>query len=419
MAGVEMDMVDNNYVDNLPQLVAENKVPMKSIDEAVRRILRIKFRLGLFDQPYVVELPEKERYFAPQSMAVAQKLAEESYVLLKNINNILPLSKEVKQIALIGPLVDNRIDLLGSWEGQGTVETVETLLEGLQKEFIGKAILNVAKGCEFDGKDETGIEEAVQMAMKSDVIIACIGEKKKWSGENASRSTILLPTIQEKLISALKKTGKPIVMVFSSGRPVDFGSIESNSDAILAIWEPGIAGGSPMAGMISGRLNPSGKLSITFPLTTGQIPTYYNMRQSARPKEGKYQDIPTTPKYWFGHGLSYTTYTYGKVKLSAEKIKKNEKLIAEVEVTNTGAMDGKETALWFISDPVATITRPMKELKYFEKKELKAGEKVVFEFEIDPMRDLSFPDSNGLRRLEAGDFHLSINDQKLKFEIVE
>ena len=417
MAGVEMDMVDNNYVENLPALIKEKKVPMKMLDEAVRRILRIKFRLGLFDQPYVVELPEKERYFAPQSMAVAEKLAEESYVLLKNKNNILPLSKEFKQIAMIGPLVDDRIDLMGSWEGQGTAETVETLLEGMQKEFNGKATLNVAKGCEFDGNDESKIDEAVQLAMKSDVIIACMGEKKKWSGENAVRSTIALPAIQEKLIAALKKTGKPIVFVFSSGRPIDFGSIESNSDAILAIWEPGIVGGTPMAGILSGRLNPSGKLAITFPLTTGQIPTYYNMRQSARPGIGGYQDISSEPKYWFGHGLSYTTYSYGKVRLSSDKIKKNEKLIAEVEVTNSGKMDGKETALWFISDPVASITRPMKELKYFEKKELKAGEKVIFKFEIDPMRDLSFPDSNGLRRLEAGDFYLTINGQKLKFEL--
>ena len=419
MAGVDMDMNDNNYIENLPQLVNEKKVPLKKIDEAVRRILRIKFRLRLFDQPYVVELPEKERYFAQQSMTVAEKLAEESMVLLKNKNNTLPISKDVKQIALIGPMVDDRIDLMGSWAGQGTEETVQTLLEGMQKEFCGKATLNVAKGCDFDGINETGFEEAVQMAMKSDVIVACIGEKKKWSGENASRSTIALPAIQEKLICALKKTGKPIVLVLSSGRPVDFGSIESNTDAILAIWQPGIAGGTPMAGILSGRLNPSGKLAITFPLTTGQIPTYYNMRQCPRPNEGGYQDISSEPKYWFGHGLSYTTYSYGTVKLSAIKIKKNEKLIAEVEVTNTGSMDGKETALWYISDPVATITRPIKELKFFEKKELKVGEKAIFKFEIDPMRDLSFPDSNGLRRLEAGDFYITINDQKLKFELVE
>jgi beta-glucosidase len=419
MAGVEMDMVDNNYVETLPQLIAEKKVPMQTLDEAVRRILRIKFRLGLFNQPYAKELPEKDRYFEPQSMAVAEKLAEESYVLLKNKNNILPLSKDFKQIAMIGPLVDNRVDLMGSWAGQGTKETVQTLLEGMQKEFAGKATLNVAKGCYFDGNDESKIEEAVQVAMKSDVVVACMGEKKNWSGENAVRSTIALPAIQVKLIAALKKTGKPIVFVFSSGRPIDFNTIETNSDAILAIWQPGIAGGTPMAGILSGRLNPSGKLAITFPLTTGQIPTYYNMRQSGHPGSGGYQDISSEPKYWFGHGLSYTTYTYGKVKLSATKIKKNEKLVAEVEVANIGSMDGKETAMWFISDPVASITRPMKELKYFEKKTVKVGEKLVFKFEIDPMRDLSFPDNNGIRRLESGDFILNINNQKVKFELVE
>lgn len=419
MAGVEMDMVDNDYVDNLPQLVAENKVPMKNIDEAVRRILRIKFRLGLFDRPYVVELPEKDRYFQPQDMAVAEKLAEESYVLLKNKNNTLPLSKEVKQIALIGPLVDDRVDLMGSWEGQGTPETAQTLLEGMQKEFNGKAVLNVAKGCDFEGKDESGFEEAIQQAQKSDVIVVCMGEKKKWSGENAVRSTIALPAIQERLLNALKKTGKPIVLVLSSGRPVELVGMEPLSDAILEIWQPGIAGGSAMAGILSGRLNPSGKLAITFPLTTGQIPTYYNMRQSARPGIGGYQDISSEPKYWFGHGLSYTTYTYGTVKLSATRIKKNEKVMAEVEVTNTGAMDGKETALWFISDPVASITRPMKELKYFEKKEIRAGEKTFYRFEIDPVRDLSFPDANGLRHLEEGDFYLTIHDQKVKFELIE
>jgi len=419
MAGVEMDMVDNNYVDNLPQLVAEKKVPMKNIDEAVRRILRIKFRLGLFDRPYVVELPEKDRYFQPLDMAVAEKLAEESYVLLKNTKNTLPFSKEVKQIALIGPLVDNRIDLMGSWEGQGKAETVQTLLEGMQKEFDGKAVLNISRGCDFEGSDEAGFEAAIQQALKSDVIVACLGEKKQWSGENASRSTIALPAIQERLLRALKKTGKPLVLVLSSGRPVELAGMEPLSNAILEIWQPGIAGGSALAGMLSGRLNPSGKLAITFPLTTGQIPTYYNMRQSARPGIGGYQDIPSEPLYWFGHGLSYTTYTYGTVKLSSTRIKKDEKLLAEVTVTNTGAMAGKETAMWYISDPVASITRPMKELKYFEKKALQAGEKTVFKFEIDPMRDLSFPDATGLRHLEAGDFYLMINGQKVKFEVIE
>lgn len=419
MAGVEMDMVDNLYVDNLQQLVLEKKIPMSKIDDAVKRILRIKFRLGLFEQPYVIELPEQERYYEPKSMAIAARLAAESMVLLKNNKQTLPLNKSIKKIALIGPMVKDSVNIMGSWEGQGVSEAVETIYEGFEKEFRGKVSLHYAKGCAFEGTDESGFEEAVNVAMQSDVIIVCMGEMKKWSGENASRSTIALPIIQERLVAALKKTGKPIILILSNGRPLELGNLENLSDAVLEIWQPGTAGGSAVAGMVSGRLNPSGKLAITFPLTTGQIPTYYNMRQSARPKLGGYQDIATEPKYPFGFGLSYTNFTYGVAKLSAARFSKNQKITASVEITNSGAMNGKETVLWFIADPVASITRPMKELKFFEKKELKTGEKKTFMFEIDPMRDLSFPDANGMRRLETGDYYLIVNDQKIKFELID
>ncbi|OOG72645.1 glycoside hydrolase family 3 N-terminal domain-containing protein [Flavobacterium sp. A45] len=418
LAGVEMDMVDNVYVDFLPQLVKEKKIPVEKIDDAVRRILRLKFKLGLFDNPYVQELPEKERYYQPESMAVAQQLAEESMVLLKNNNQVLPLSNDIRQIALIGPMVKDSVNMMGSWEGQGIASVVETIMEGFEKEFSGKTTLNYAKGCGFEGTDESGFGEAVQTAQKSDVVIVCLGEMKKWSGENASRSTIGLPAIQHRLLAELKKTGKKIILVLSNGRPIELGDMESLSDAIVEIWQPGIAGGTPLAGIISGRLNPSGKLAITFPLVTGQIPIYYNMRQSARPKIGGYQDISNEPKYWFGHGLSYTSFSYGNVKLSSDKLSKKSKLIAQVEVTNTGNRTGKETVFWYVSDPVASISRPMKELKYFEKSELKAGEKKVFKFEIDPERDLSFPDSNGMKRLENGDFYLTINHQRVKFELI-
>lgn len=419
LAGVEMDMVDNVYIDFLPELVKEKKIPENKIDDAVRRILRLKFKLGLFDNPYVQELTEKERYYQPESMAVAQQLAEESMVLLKNSNQTLPLANDIKQIALIGPMVKDSVNMMGSWEGQGLTSAVETIMEGFEKEFLGKATLNYAKGCGFDGTDESGFDEAVQMAQKSDVIIICLGEMKKWSGENASRSTIGLPAIQHRLLAELKKTGKKIILVLSNGRPIELGDMESLSDAIVEIWQPGIAGGTPLAGIVSGRLNPSGKLAITFPLTTGQIPIYYNMRQSARPKIGGYQDISNEPKYWFGHGLGYTTFSYGNIKLSSDKLSKKSKLIAQVEVTNTGNRTGKETVFWYVSDPVASISRPMKELKYFEKSELKSGEKKVFQFEIDPERDLSFPDSNGLKRLENGTFYLIINDQRVKFELID
>ncbi len=419
MAGVEMDMVDNVYVENLEQLVKENKIPISKLDEAVRRILRIKFRLGLFDHPYVQELAEKDRYYQPESMITAAKLAEESMVLLKNKQHTLPLSRDIKNIALIGPLAKNKIDLMGSWEGQGIADVVETIYEGFEKEYKNKANILYSKGCDFDGNNETQFEAALTIAQQADVVVLCMGEMKKWSGENASRSTIALPTIQERLVSFLKKSGKPIILLLSSGRPVELGKLDTLSDAILEIWQPGIAGGSAVAGLVSGRLNPSGKLAITFPLTTGQIPTYYNMRQSARPKLGGYQDISSEPKYWFGHGLSYTNFSYSNIKLSSSKIKKNEKLIAQIEVTNTGEMDGKETVMWFISDPVASITRPMKELKFFEKKILKVGETMTFKFEIDPMRDLSFPNADGKRLLEGGDFYLIVNNQKVKFELAE
>ena len=418
-AGVEMDMVDNAYIENLPALVKEGKVSMVQIDEAVRRILRIKFRLGLFDKPYVEALPEKDRYYQPSSMSTASKLAEESMVLLKNVNQILPLSKQIKQIALIGPMVKDSINLMGSWEGQGIASSVETLFAGFQKEYKGKANLNYAKGSDFEGNNESGFAEAVAAAQKSDVVVICMGEMKKWSGENATRSTIALPAIQERLVAAIKNTGKPIILILSNGRPIELGRLDNLSDAMLEIWQPGIAGGSAVAGIVSGRLNPSGKLAITFPLTTGQIPTYYNMRQSSRPNQGGYQDISSEPKYWFGYGLSYTTFSYGKVSLSDSIIRKNQKITAQVAITNTGKIDGKETALWFISDPVASITRPIKELKFFEKEELKAGETKIFKFEIDPMRDLSFPDSDGNRYLENGDFYLMIDKQKIKFQLID
>lgn len=420
MAGVEMDMSDKIYQENFQQLVLEKKIPMDKIDDAVSRILRVKFRLGLFDQPYTTVVEESARYLQPESKAIAQQLAAESMVLLKNQNRTLPLASSVKNIAVIGPMAYSKIDLKGAWADSGNEKDIESILEGFQKEFKNTVSIKSAKGCDFEGTNESGFQEAIALANQSDVVIVCLGEKKGWSGENASRSTIALPAIQEKLIMALKKTGKPLVLVLSNGRPLELVRIEPLADAIVEMWQPGNEGGSALAGIISGRINPSAKLSVTFPRTTGQIPVYYNMRPAARKgTQGNYQDIPTEPLYWFGHGLSYTTFTYDNVKLSSEKIRKTDKLIAEVTVTNSGKMTGKETALWFISDPVSTISRPMKELKFFEKKEIRAGANTTFKFEIDPMRDLSYPDANGNRILEAGEFFLQVDGQKIRFELVD
>jgi beta-glucosidase len=421
MAGVEMDMTDKIYFENFKLLVAEKKIPMARIDDAVSRVLRVKFRLGLFDKPYSTVIDEPTRYLQAESKAVAAKLAAESIVLLKNNAKSLPLTSSVKEIALIGPMGANKSNLLGAWSYNGKENDVESISEGLSKEFGNNAKINISKGCDFDGNDESGFAEALATARKSDVVLVCLGEKKEWSGENASRSSIALPAIQEKLVQELKKAGKPIVLILSNGRPLELVRLEPMVDAIVEIWQPGVAGGSALAGILSGRINPSGKLSMTFPLTTGQIPVYYNMRQAARPTggQGNYQDIPTDPLYWLGHGLSYTTFTYGDVKLSSTKIKKSEKLNVEVEVSNTGDVKGVETVLWYINDPACSISRPMKELKYFEKKELAAGVKTTFKFEIDPNRDLSYVDSDGKRFLESGDYFVIVDKQKVKFNVVE
>ena len=420
-AGVEMDMRDNVYYEYLEQLVAEKKIEMSQIDDAVARILRVKFRLGLFDEPYTKELTEQERYLQKEDIALAARLAEESMVLLKNEKNLLPLSSTVKRVALIGPMVKDRSDLLGAWAFKGQAEDVETIYEGMQKEFGDKVRLDYEQGCALDGNDESGFSAALKTAEASDVVVVCLGESKQWSGENASRSTIALPDIQEKLLLHLKQANKPIVLVLSSGRPLELIRLEPQVEAIIEMWQPGVAGGTPLAGILSGRVNPSGKLSVTFPLSTGQIPIYYNMRQSARPFDamGDYQDIPTEPLYPFGYGLSYTTFTYSDAKLSSLKIKKNQKITAEVTVTNAGKVEGKETVLWYVSDPFCSISRPMKELKFFEKQSLKVGESRVFRFEIDPMRDLSYTDATGKRFLEAGEFIVSVGGRKLTFEVVD
>ena len=420
-AGVEMDMRDNVYYEYLEQLVAEKKIEISQIDDAVARILRVKFRLGLFDEPYTKELTEQERYLQKEDIALAARLAEESMVLLKNEKNLLPLSSTVKRVALIGPMVKDRSDLLGAWAFKGQAEDVETIYEGMQKEFGDKVRLDYEQGCSLDGNDESGFSAALKTAEASDVVVVCLGESKQWSGENASRSTIALPDIQEKLLLHLKQANKPIVLVLSSGRPLELIRLEPQVEAIIEMWQPGVAGGTPLAGILSGRVNPSGKLSVTFPLSTGQIPVYYNMRQSARPFDamGDYQDIPTEPLYSFGYGLSYTTFVYSDAKLSSLKIRKDQKITAEVTVTNAGKVEGKETVLWYVSDPFCTISRPMKELKFFEKQSLNAGESRVFRFDIDPMRDLSYTDATGKRFLEPGEFIVSVGGRKLTFEVVD
>lgn len=417
-AGVEMDMMNRSYDNHLGDLVKEGKVSETLLNDAVRRVLRVKFKLGLFDRPYTPTTTEKQRFYRPESLKIAEQLAEESIVLLKNKDKALPLNN-VSKIAVIGPMAKSQWNLLGSWAAQGKSDDIISISDALQAEFKGKAEVSYALGADFDGQDKKGFEEAKALAAKSDVIVLCLGEKKNWSGENASRSTIALPQIQEELAIELKKLGKPIILVLSSGRPLELNRLEPISDAILTMWQPGTPGGKPLSGVLSGRVNPSGKLAMTFPFSTGQIPIYYNYRQSARPHQGKYQDIQSTPLYEFAHGLSYTTFEYGDLKVSATQIKRGEKLTVEIPVKNTGDRDGVETVHWFIQDPVSSISRPIKELKYFEKQLLKKGETKTYKFEVDLQRDLSFVDGDGKRFLEAGDYNIIVKNKKIKIEIVD
>lgn len=430
-AGLDMDMVDNCYRENLSDLVNEGLVTQERLDDAVRRILRLKFMLGLFENPYTAETEAEERFLLPEYLETAEQLAQESMVLLKNDKDLLPLEKSAR-IALIGPIAKNRFDMLGSWEGRGKEDDVISIYDGLASSAEGDFSIRYAKGCDFDGEDTSGFPEAMAAAAESDVIVLCLGEKRAWSGENASRSTIALPEIQEQLLAELKKSGKPIAVLISSGRPVDLSRIAPMADAMLEIWQPGVMTGPATAGILSGKYNPSGKLAVTFPYSTGQIPIYYNHRNSGRTSpQGRYQDIPSTPMYGFGYGLSYTDFSYGPLSVRIEgealpsgtaddaiEISSGQKFTAQITVTNTGDKDGKETVQWYICDPYCTITRPVKELKYFEKQMIKAGKSRTFTFEIEPLRDLGFVNGDGERFLEKGDYYIMVQDQKIKIRII-
>ena len=412
-AGIEMDMANKLYQKYLPELLEEGKVDLKQVDEAVRRILRVKFRLGLFENPYVEEKLESEIYLLPQSLEIAEQTAAESMVLLKNEGSVLPL-ENAGTIAVLGPTAHDKAQHLGNWGARARVEDVIGIIQGMNEEFAGKSKILTAPGCDFDGNDKSGFAEAVRIAKASDVVVVCLGHKGGWSGENQSRSTIEIPAIQEELLAAVEATGKPVVVLVTTGRPVELQRIENKADAILQTWHSGVRAGNAIAGLLSGKYNPSGKLAMTFPYSTGQIPIYYNRRKPARTgNQGFYKDITSEPLYPFAHGLSYSTFEYGKLTLSAEELKEGEKIYAEVSVKNTSKRDGFETVHWYICDPYSHITRPVKELRFFEKKEVKAGETAIFRFEIDPLRDLGFVNRKGEKYLDKDEYRIMVGDQSV------
>ncbi len=416
-AGVDMDMADGLYRKELGRLVAEHRVPLTAVDEAVGRILRVKFERGLFEHPLVKPSPLTGAAPTPDQLALAEEFAVRSSVLLKN-SGVLPLGPDVHRIALIGPLASDQADLLGCWSAQGRPAEATSIEAGLRERLPAGVTLQVAAGCPIEGGAGADIPAAVKLARESDVVVLCLGEAAWMSGENASRSTLRLPGLQEELGLAVAATGKPVVLLLVSGRPVNLTALEPKMAAILMLWQPGTRGGAAAADLLLGRANPSGRLSVTWPRSAGQIPIYHNMRPRARTgTQGAYQDIPTTPLYDFGHGLSYTTFAFSPIRLSAPTVSPGHTLTAEVTVTNTGQRDGIETVLWFIRDPIARITRPLRQLKHFESAPVAAGASRVFRFEIDPARDLSYPDAEGRRILEPGEILLYAGPESAPFTV--
>ena len=434
-AGLDMDMVDDIYTRHLGDLVAEGRVSEARIDDAVRRVLRVKFRLGLFERPYTEVLPEAERILQPEAVENALQMAVESMVLLKNEEAVLPLAA-TSRIALLGPLADNGEDLLGSWYGRGRGGDVVTVKQGLEKYFGADRVV-CRPGADFETLPAAKeLKAACALVKRSDAVVLCLGEKRRWSGENASRSDIVLPEAQMELLksvsAAARRAGKPVVVVLFNGRALDLTEVEPLSDAILEAWQPGVTGGEAVARLLCGEENPSGRLTLTFPRSVGQIPIYYNHRNSGRRgTQGLYQDIPSTPLYPFGYGLSYTTFTYGEptlrallkdgseVPVGAQPLKLADvvRLTAEVEVRNDGGRDGREVVQWYVTDPWCSIARPVRELKHFEKQPIKAGEARTFAFRIDPMEDLGFVDAAGRRFLEPGLFTLRVGGRRIDFTL--
>ncbi|RZJ69260.1 beta-glucosidase BglX [Flavobacterium sp.] len=431
-AGSDMDMESNSYRYNLAELVKEGKVSESLIDDAVKRILRKKYELGLFDDPYRYSDKKRQQKELnnPENTKAAREVAAKSIVLLKNDKNILPLSKETKTIAFIGPMVKPKRINHGFWSVD--LKDVDSTYivsqwEGLQNKVGKKTKLLYAKGCGVTSPDKSGFKEAVDVANQADVVILSVGERHDMSGEAKSRSTINLPGVQEDLIKELQKTGKPIVVLINAGRPLVFNWTADNMPTIVYTWWLGSEAGNAIADVLFGDYNPSGKLPMTFPRTEGQIPIYYNHMSTGRPAKNEddkmyvsaYIDLQNSPKFAFGHGLSYTTFKYSDLKLSKAKIAKSDKLEVSVTIQNTGKVAGEEVVQLYLKDRVASIVRPVKELKDFQKIKLNAGESKTITFTIDDEK-LSFYHDDLSFGSEAGEFDLIIGssseDIRLKGE---
>lgn len=434
-AGVDMEMVSRTYNQNAAQLLKEGKLTEAQINEAVRRILRIKFRLGLFEKPYADEARENRVIASAENIRAAREVAGRSLVLLKNEREALPLAKTVRSIAVIGPLADSQQDMIGSWNGDGRKEDAVTLLAGIKAKVSKSSAatkINYAKGCEINDDSTTGFADAVRAANDSDVAVLAVGESAEMSGEASSRASLDLPGRQLDLVKAIKATGKPIIIVLMNGRPLTINWLALNADAILETWFAGTQGGNAIADALFGDINPGGKLPLTFPRAVGQIPIYYNHKNTGRPPvdpknkySSKYLDMPVTPLYPFGYGLSYTEFRLSNLQLSQPRIRADGRLALSVDVENTGKRAGNEVVQLYIHQTAASVTRPVKQLEGFERVALRPGERRRVSFTLGS-KQLGFYNRRLRFVVEPGTFQVFVGTNsadehglEARFEVFE
>ncbi len=430
-AGVDMDMQGAVFYNYLDELLKEKRIDIAQIDEAVRNVLRTKYLLGLFEDPYRYsdESRQEQLLLAPAHREAARDVARKSIVLLKNEKNTLPLSKTLKTLAVIGPLADNQSELKGAWSGAGEDQHSVSLLTGIRNKLGSSVRISHAKGCDFEGTDKSSFKAAIDLAKKSDAVVVAVGETAWMSGEAASRSSIGLPGMQSDLVKELIATGKPVIVVLMNGRPLAIPEIDAIAPAILETWFLGTEAGNAIADVLFGDYNPSGKLPVTFPRNEGQIPIHYNMKNTGRPMNpdnkytSKYLDVPNTPLYPFGYGLSYTTFGYSDIRVSKTVFTPREALNIRVTVTNSGPRDGEEVVQLYVRDLVGSVTRPVLELKGFQKIMLKAGESREVTFTLTA-NDLRFYDRQMNFTYEPGDFDIfvgtnSADTKSVRVKLVE
>ena len=412
-AGVDMEMVGRLFNQHGAELLNEGKLSQAIIDQAVRRILRIKFRLGLFDHPYVDETREAVSLLTADNRAAAREIAGRSMVLLKNDRETLPLSKSIRSIAVIGPLADDPRAPLGWWSGDGRDQDTVTPLAGIRAKVSPQTKVSYAKGCEIEEGTTDGFATAASAAQTSDIAIVFVGEAKEMVGEAASRSSLDLPGHQMDLVKAIQATGKPMVVVLVNGRPLTIGWIAENVPAVLEAWMGGTESGNAIADILFGDVNPGAKLPVTFPRAVGQVPIYYNHMNTGRPPEAnnrytsKYLDISWTPLFPFGYGLSYTRFKLSNLQLSAQEIRVDGRLTVSVEVENTGQRAGDEVVQLYIRDMASSVTRPVRELKGFQRVTVSPGQKKRVEFILSP-EQLGFYNRENHFAVEPGAFKIFV-----------